>query len=130
MANHKSKSGPNKDPHSQSRILLYHGKFPVASIEQTGEGLTLLRKGLKDNAFLPLEGKKHISFQRDHIYQALNAGATVVKLIHKDLATWTLSLDAYVSNHKVYSHPERGVQMAVPIGLFFHTDPLQGRLFE
>ena len=130
MQHPKRKSGPNKDPHSSTRTLLYHGKFPVASIEQTAEGLTLLRKGLKDNAFLPLEGKKHISFQRDHIYQALNDGVTVVKLIHKDLATWTLSLDAYVENHKPYSHPERGEQMACPIGLFFHTDPLQGRLFE
>ena len=131
MPQHKRKSEPSKGPHNSksTKTILYHDERPVASIEPTATGMALIRKGIKNNAWLPLNGKPHISFQRDHLLQAFDDLVTEVHLIASDGESWRASLEDYLAEGTEFNHPTRGGQIAYPRELFSHENPNQGRLF-
>ena len=124
----RNRKGARKAPHNQSSRLLYHGPVRVASIEDSPDGPVLLRTGMKPNAWLPLDGRRHISFQRHHLEEAQAAGVRLVRLVGKDGETWEISFDEYMESAKAFDHPTRGRQLVVDQRLFVHSNPLQGRL--
>ena len=130
MQPHNRKRGAGAPHNSKStKTILYHDGRRVASIEPTPTGMTLVRKGIKKNAWLPLDGKPHISFQRHHLLQAFDEGVTEVLLTASDGESWRASLEDYLEAGTEFNHPVRGDQIAYPRELFSHENPNQGRLF-